>query len=252
MKWISSILPCPFSTGDCEAGAMRMLKPFCDTSLIVAAIMVTAALSVAGNPPVSLPTGTRVDVELTTTLSSSANQAGDPFIAEIENPIFAGGQEVVPAGSTLRGHVTFVKPPGRARGKAQMRLVGDSIITKAGKQFTFKAQLANLGPDAGVTKGNEGTLQGKGKSTKKTAEEAGIGAAAGAGVGAIAAGGQGALYGAGIGLAAGVIHAIAKHHKDIVLNAGTEMTFQLSTPGPESKASKNAAISAPFVCPTCQ
>jgi hypothetical protein len=223
---------------------------------LLAGITVSAVVATAGSiqPKLTLPVGTQVDVQLTTTISSSANQVGDPFVGQVENPIFAGGQEVIHAGSMLRGHIAFVKPAGRLRGKAEMRLVADDIVTKEGKQFSFKADLASLSSDTGATKkkDSEGTLQGAGKSTKKAAEDAGIATAAGAGVGGMSAGGTGALYGAGIGAVGGLIYALAKHHGNVVLNAGTELTFQLTTAGTESKASKNASISAPFVCSTCQ
>lgn len=205
----------------------------------------------ASNTQVVLPAGTSIDVELTSTISTSANRQGDPFTAQIEDPVFAHGVEVIPAGSMLRGHITFVKPPGRVKGKSEMRLVADAITTKAGKQFTFTASLAKANSDAKM-KGNEGTLEGAGKSVKNGAKDSGIGAAAGAGVGAIAAGGQGALYGAGIGAVAGLVGALAKHHKNLVLHPGTELTFVLSTPAAESKAAPGAAISAPFICSTCR
>src|SRR5579885_13607 len=204
-----------------------------------------AHLAGAQTSQFTLPAGTRIDAQLTSTLSSSANQQGDPFTAKIEDPIFVKGVEVVPAGSMLRGHVAFVKPPGRAKGKAEMRLVADSIVTQNGKQYSLNAQLTHNDSANGVkVKGDEGTLQGPGKSKTQSAEETGIGAAAGAGVGAIADGGIGAL--------AGAIHALAKHHKDIVLHPGTELTFVLTSPATESKATKSSAVSTPFVCTSCR
>jgi len=222
-------------------------------AMIVALVGGCGLLAGAQTSQFTLPAGTRIDAQLTSTLSSAANQQGDPFTAKIEDPIFVKGIEAVPAGSTLRGHVAFVKPPGRAKGKAEMRLVADNIITPNGKQYSLNAQLTNNDSANGVkVKGDEGTLQGPGKSKKQSAEETGIGAAAGAGVGAIADGGTGALYGAGIGALAGAIHALAKHHKDIVLHPGTELTFVLTSPATETKATKSSAISTPFVCTSCR
>ncbi|MGH9351120.1 MAG: hypothetical protein ACRD2G_03000 [Terriglobia bacterium] len=222
-------------------------------ALATFAWLVPALLLGASTPQPAIPSGTQIDVRLTTTLSSSANQQGDPFLAEVEQPIFAKGQEIVPAGSTLRGHVTFVLPPGRVKGKAEMRLVADSVITKGGKQYVFSGQLASLTSDNGVKmKGSEGTLEGPGKSAKDAAKDSGIGAAVGAGVGALGDGGTGALYGAGIGAAAMAIRSLAKHHKNVVLDAGTELTFVLSTPGAESQSSKTAGVSAPFICASCK
>lgn len=220
--------------------------------IALAAFVLPVNLAAAAKPAVVIPTGTQIDVQLTTTLSSSANQQGDPFLAEVEQPVFAHGEEVIPAGSTLRGHVTFVKPPGRVKGKAEMRLVADSITTKAGTQFVFAAQLAKDNSSDGVKVGSEGTVVGAGKSMKQAAKDSGIGAAAGAGIGAIADGGQGALYGAGIGAVALAIRSLAKHHKNVVLGAGTPLTFVLTSPMTESHSTLTSGPSIPFICATCK
>jgi hypothetical protein len=222
-------------------------------AMAAAVLFASTLLSGASASQPVIPSGSQIDVKLTTTVSSSANQQGDPFLAEVEQPIFAGGQEIIHAGSTLRGHVAFVKPPGRAKGKAEMRLVADSIITKDGKQYVFTGQLAGLTSDNGVKmNGKEGTLQGPGKSKKTAAKDSGIGAAVGAGVGALGDGGTGALYGAGIGAVAMAIRSLAKHHKDVVLEAGTDLTFVLTSPATESRGSKSAGADAPFVCAGCK
>lgn len=220
--------------------------------LMVTVFFLPLGLAAATKSAVVIPAGTQIDVQLTTTLSSSANQQGDPFLAEVEQPIFAHGEEVVPAGSTLRGHVTFVRPPGRVKGKAEMRLVADSITTKAGVQFVFAAQLTKGDSPDGVKVGSEGTVVGAGKSVKQAAKDSGIAAAAGAGIGAIADGGQGALYGAGIGAVALAIRSLAKHHKNVVLGAGTMLTFVLTSPMTESHSKSTSGPSVPFICPTCR
>jgi len=221
------------------------------TTLILALLAAPALLCASEAPKPVLPAGTRVSVQLISMLSSSADREGDLFTAQVEDPIFAGGIQVIPAGSTLRGHVTFVKPPGRVKGKAEMRLVADSIVMKNGHEYTFTGQLTNSAESPVKVKGNEGTIQGKGKSAKDAAKESGIGAAIGAGGGAIAAGGTGALYGAGIGAVAGLIHMLAKHHKNVVLQPGTSLVFVLTSPGKEAKASKTKGASVPFVCESC-
>ena len=219
--------------------------------LILALLAASALLCASGAPKPVLPVGTRVNVQLISMLSSSADRAGDIFTAQVEDPIFAGGMEVIPTGSTLRGHVTFVKPPGRVKGKAEMRLVADSIVLKNGHEYTFSGELTNSAESSVKVKGNEGTIQGKSKSAKQAAKESGIGAAIGAGGGAIAAGGTGALYGAGIGAVAGLIHTLAKHHKDVVLQPGTTLVFVLTSPGKEAKATPSKGASVPFVCQSC-
>ena len=221
------------------------------TGLILALLVAPLLLGASELPKPELPVGTQVSVTLISTLSTSADRAGDTFTAKVQDPVFAKGVEAVPAGSTLRGHVTFVKPPGRVKGKAEMRLVADAIELKDGRQYTFAGQLTN-GDDSSVkVNGNEGTIQGKGKSKTQAAKETGIGAAAGAGVGAMGAGGTGALYGAGIGALAGLIHTLAKHHKNVVLQPGTPLMFVLTSPGKIAKASQSKGTPVPFICQSC-
>lgn len=220
-------------------------------TLIVAMLAGPMLLGAAANPKPAIPAGTKIDVTLITELSSAADHSGDTFAAQVQDPVFVAGEQLIPAGSMLRGHVTFVKPPGRVKGKAEMRLEADSLTTKDGQAYTFRGELSNgVGSDVKVN-GSEGTIKGQGKSKKKAAEESGIGAAAGAGVGAIAAGGTGALYGAGIGALGGLIRTLAKHHKNVVLKTGTQLVFVLTTPGVPTKATPSNGLSAPFICDTC-
>ena len=222
------------------------------TGLVLAFLTAPALLWASDLPKPELPVGTQVSVTLISTLSSSADRAGDIFTAKVQDPIFAQGVEVVPAGSTLRGHVTFVKPPGRVKGKAEMRLLADAIVLEDGREYTFSGQLTDGNDQDVKVNGNEGTIEGKGKSKTQAAKESGIGAAAGAGVGALSAGGTGALYGAGIGAVAGLIHTLAKHHKDVVLQPGTPLLFVLTSPGKIANASESKGTPVPFVCQSCQ
>ena len=182
----------------------------------------------AEDETITIPAGSRLEVRLMTALSSRASQEGDPFSGRIVEPIFIGGEEVLPAGSTLEGRVIYVKDPGRVKGKAEMRLLAESITTPQEVKYTIVASLEDVQGAEGVSlKGKEGAIQGPTKSKKDAAKEAGIGAGVGAGVGVLAAGGTGALYGAGIGLLASAIHSIAKRGKDVVLPMGTELTFTI-------------------------
>jgi hypothetical protein len=196
--------------------------------LTVGALSVLATLAsplAASTDTFTIPAGTTLDVQLTSTLSTKTNQTGDLFTGKVTEPIFYQGEEVVPEGSAVQGHLTFVQPPGRVKGKAEMRLVLDAIKTPDGQNYSLAAQLQEVKGPTGVTvKGNEGTIQGPGKDTKGGAIETGVAAGVGAGVGAIADGGSGALYGAAIGAVVAVAHTLAKHHGEATLPPGTDMT----------------------------
>lgn len=192
--------------------------------LLVAVVF--AGLSVYASDSFSIPAGSTLRAQLETTLNTKMNKNGDPFVARIVEPILVKGEEVVPVGSTVEGHVSFVKEPGRAKGVAEMRLTPETLTTPDGIQYSISAGLqGEEGAEGAKVKGDEGTIQGSGKSKKGAAKDVGIGAGAGAGVGAIAGGGTGALYGVGIGAAAGMLHNVLRKHKDLTIPAGTELTF---------------------------
>jgi len=224
------------------------MKQACSLTLVTTGIILAVGLlawAVDGSD-IALPSGTQLVVKLTNTLSTKGSEEGDPWAGKVAEPIFAAGQEVVPANSTVRGHVTFVKPAGRATGRGEMRLVAETISTPEQGTFTIVAQLQDAQDNTGTkVKDSEGTIEGPGKSAKSAAKEAGIGAVVGAGVGTLAHGGSGALYGMAIGAMAGLIHSAAKKHQGPLLLPGTELTFVLDrtflskrvTPPPRSNPS---------------
>jgi hypothetical protein len=193
---------------------------------------------------VSIPAGSVLHMKLTTTLTSKTNKTGDAFTGQVTQPIMVEGKEVVPKFSQVVGHVAFVKPSKRIKGKAQMRLVIDKLVTPdEDKQFLLPSTLddSNNAPCA-HTKDEEGTLEGCGKSKKDAMKGAAIGGAMGAGAGATVGlgheieceyygncGGPGMGadigYGAAIGAGTALIYSLFKHEKDIILVQGTELTF---------------------------
>jgi type IV secretion system protein VirB10 len=189
----------------------------------LAAILIISTSSFAADDAITLPAGTELHVQLITSLSSKTNETGDMWSGKVVEPVFAKGKEIVPQGSSVDGHITYVKGPGRTKGKGEMRLVVDSISTSDASRYNIVASLKDA--EGANVADKEGTMQGPGKDKTRTEVETGVGAAAGAGVGAIAHGGTGALYGAGIGAMAGLVHSALKKGKDIVVPAGSEMTF---------------------------
>jgi type IV secretion system protein VirB10 len=207
---------------------LTMTKRVYSLGVAILAVSLFPALALGAEDTLTLPAGSNLNVRLTTTLSTRTNQNGDPWMAQVVEPIISGGEEVVPTGSTVEGQVTYVKSPGRVKGVGEMRLVAESITTTAGARYVISASLEDAqGAEGAKVKGEEGTIKGP-SSKKDDAVKTGIGAGVGAGVGAIAAGGTGALYGAGIGAGVGLIRSLFKRGKDVVLPRGTDMTFVIS------------------------
>jgi hypothetical protein len=242
-----------------KPGAMRREeKPMKSLHLRLVAGLILGialpALAVAAEPAdtLTIPAGSTITARLTTTLSTGANEEGDPFTARVIDPVFDGGIEVIPAGSTVEGRVTFEKEPGRVKGRAEMRLLAQTITTPDDNAtYSIVAGLNDAeGAEGSKVKDEEGTIRGPGKSKKRAAVEAGVGAAVGAGVGAVAGGavspggsGKGALYGLVIGGVAGLIHSIHKKGKDVILPQGTELTFVIQRTTTAKRVSKPAQSS---------
>ena len=91
--------------------------------LIAAAVLVYSAVCFSADDTITLPAGSEIHVQLITTLSSKTNEAGDTWSAKVVDPIFLKGKEVFPEGSFVDGHITYLKGPGHAKGRGEMRLV---------------------------------------------------------------------------------------------------------------------------------
>ena len=219
--------------------------------LMAGAVLLPAAwASETKVPPAAsqlIPAGTLLHVRLTCTLTSKTSKPGDPFTGVVTQPIVVDGKEIIGAGSTVEGHVTFVKQSGRISGVAQMRVVLDDIITTEDVKLALPAGLddTNGGACAKTGSDEEGTIKGCGKNKKDAMKDAAIGGAMGAGAGAMVGLGSeidcqyygncgGPGFGSSIGMGAGIgagtvlIYDLLKHEKHIILVQGTTMTFVIN------------------------
>lgn len=230
---------------------------------VVASVLIFAALSLAASD--SVPAGTTLHVRLGTTLTSKTNKPGDLFTGAVAQAVVVNGKEVVPAGSMVEGHVAFVKPSGRIRGKAQMRIVLDSITTADDLTLRVSSTLEDThGGVCGSTANEEGTIVGCGKSKKDAAKDAALGAVMGAGAGSTVGMGQqincryygncggpgmgtDVLYGAAIGAATALIYNLLRHEKHVILLQGTDLVFVVNrtVEAANAAAAGDAANSTP-------
>ncbi len=119
------------------------------------AILVLGTFSFAADDTITLPAGSELHVQLITTLSTKDNDTGDFWTGKVVMPIFGKGGEIVPEGSTVDGHITFVKAPGQTKGKGEMRLFADSITTPDRSKYNLVTSLEN--PQYPKSTDDEGT-----------------------------------------------------------------------------------------------
>ena len=240
------------------------MKRFLST---LVALTLTAAFSFlrarAADSP-AIPPGTILQVKLGTTITSKTNKPGDTFTGQVVKPVVSGNETLVPEGSMVSGHVAYLKPAGRIKAKAQMRIVLDSITTPEDQNIQLSSTLEDSkgGVCGSAPSDGEGTIVGCGKSKKDAAKDAALGGAVGAGVGgAVGVGqeiecryygncggpglGSDLLYGAGIGAGTALLYNLFKHQKEIILIAGTELTFVVNRTLDSSNSSLPHGASKP-------
>lgn len=193
-----------------------------------------------GQPPLSgrvvvVGAGTKFQASLKNTMDSGSTQPGESVEATLPSPIYSGGVEVVPAGSTLIGQVSNVVSARRfrfgANGKIDIRFT--AIQTPDGRRFPLSASVD--GSQVKLTGGSTAGRVGKGLLT--TGIGAGSGAALGTALGAIVgatsngqvgrATGMGAVFGTAIGGGVGLVGAGVRKGSEVIFHAGTELPVQL-------------------------
>jgi hypothetical protein len=158
--------------------------------------------------------GTQISVRLIDPIDSEKNQAGDTFHATLNTPLNSDGDEAVPAGVELTGHLVDVKSASKFAGQSMVSMQLDSL--------SFGGKTYNLQTDQYK---KQGASRGK-----NTAEKVGGGAVIGSIIGALAGGGKGAAIGgaAGAGVGGGV--QAASKSQQIKLPSETVLNFTMQAP----------------------
>ena len=158
--------------------------------------------------------GTQLTVRLIDPIDSEKNQTGDTFHATLNAPLTSDGEQAVPAGVELTGHLVDVKSAGKFAGQSVVVLQLDSL-SSSGKTYSLQTDQYR----------KQGSSRGK-----NTAEKVGGGAIIGGIIGAIAGGGKGAAIGtaAGAGVGGGV--QAASKSQQIKLPSETVLNFVLQAP----------------------
>jgi hypothetical protein len=158
--------------------------------------------------------GTQMTVRLVDAIDSEKNQTGDTFKATLNAPLTSDGEEVVPAGSDIAGHLVSVKSAGKFAGQSEVVMQLDSL-TVGGKTYNLQTdQYRKTGSSRG----------------KNTAEKVGGGAVIGSIIGALAGGGKGAAIGAAAGAGVGGGVQAATKSQQIKFPSETVLNFTLQAP----------------------
>lgn len=191
-------------------------------------LLATALLSLPAMAQSALSPGTPVYIKLQSTLATFMNKAGDQFWGTVTQPVMESGRVVIPAGSTVVGHLTKVSEPRRIAGKPTIGLHPDAVTLPNGARYALSAVLVDTSLRDGSDVNEEGQFKGSGHDQHDTRETA-IGGGAGVVMGALLGGAEGGLIGAGAGVAATTAHWLYKR-RSATLAAGTVLIFEISRP----------------------
>ena len=168
----------------------------------------------------TIPTDETIRVRMNEQLSSETARPGDRFTTTVVDPVYAGGIEVIPAGSTVTGRVTEVQRAGRRSKAGSIGVTFISLRLPNGATHPINGSLTSLSSES-VNYDNEGQVSGR-SSVKRNTVFIGGGAATGALIGAISGGGRGAGVGAGVGAGLGVAGALFSKGEEAVVKRDTE------------------------------
>jgi type IV secretion system protein VirB10 len=201
----------------------------------------TAPAAAAPAPnSILVPAGTRVLLELRSSVNTKSAKPGDGVYLSSTFPVIVGNRVVIPAGVYVQGVVDNVIRPGRGVGakKAQLNMHFTSMIFPNGSVVEIPGVVNSLpGAEHQKVNGDEGTIQQDGGSNKahNAGETAKVAVPTGATIGSIGGleGGHplaGGLEGAGAGLAAAGIVALFTRGADVNIASGSQVEMVLQRP----------------------
>ncbi len=194
----------------------------------MALLLATALLSLPAMAQSTLSPGTAVYIKLQSTLATFMNKRGDQFWGKVTQPVMESGKVLIPAGSTVVGHITRISEPRRIAGKPTIGLHPDSVTLPNGAKYALSAVLVDTSLRDGSDVNEEGQFKGNGHDRHDTRETA-VGGGAGLVVGALIGGAEGGLIGAGVGAGATMAHWLYKR-RSATLAAGTVLIFEVNRP----------------------
>jgi hypothetical protein len=204
-------------------------------SVCAVVLLISAAALPARAQSHELLQGTEVHLRLLTGLSTAVAKSGDPFIAEVTQPVYVGSQMILPAGARVHGTVGGVIHSRHFpifRGQAAMNLSFRDLEIDS---RIFPAKMSILGlqnPSSGEKQGKtrkdvkveEGQVLQAKHDIKGDVIAGTIGTGGGALIGVVF---SNAARGFGLGLAGSAVYILERKGKEVELPAQTAITVRM-------------------------
>ena len=122
-------------------------------SLTVAALIV----SLAG--AAEIPSGTHIEIRLTTAVNSTSAKVKDSVEAVVIAPVVIDGNIALAAGTKVKAEIQDVKQPAKADDKATVQIQFNALAGAGGQRAPLKARLVGI-DNARETVDDQGRIQG--------------------------------------------------------------------------------------------
>jgi hypothetical protein len=203
---------------------------------VVGCLLLTLAPPVQSQSGQQLLQGTQIKLVLLNGLSTSVTREGDPFTAVVAEPVYIGGQLMLPAGARVNGEVGQVMRPRRFgifRSQAAMHLKFKSIEIDR-REIPAPMSIISIHETAadgtGKRRGDLRTQEGAFVEAKRDVKGAfatvALAGGGGTGVGTIF---SHVMRGLAIGLIGGSTYVMVKKGKEVELPAQTGFLVRLDS-----------------------
>ncbi len=201
---------------------------------VAVCLIVSAALPVQSQNRNQLLQGTQIRLVLLNGLSTSVAREGDPFAAVVAEPVYMGGQLILPAGARVTGQVGSIVTAKRFslfRGQAAMSLTFRTIEVDH-REIPVQMSILSIQDASTQTSGKrrkdirveEGQVVEARPDIKGGVTAVGLGTAGGTVVGAVF---SHVIRGMALGLVGGTVYVMAKKGHPVELPAQTALVVRL-------------------------
>ena len=178
--------------------------------------------------PNEVPAGTMLATRIRETISTVSTPVGARFTAEVISPMEHDGRVIIPAGSTLEGHVSVVRGGRRVSGAAAIHLLPESVTLPDGTHYILHAQVIDTSQHNVTRVSSEGTILRR-DHIKGTVAAMSLTTGGAAATGAVFGGVPGFFIGAGIGAGVSTVWWLKQDRQEVVPE-NTGIIFSLNTP----------------------
>src|SRR5438045_1776413 len=106
--------------------------------------LVLIATVCGSGAPVEIPTGTKIQIRLTTTIDTGSAKPKEPVEAVVILPVLVNGQFATAQGTKITGQIKEIKPASKPDEQTQLTLQFDELKDRDGKKANLSARLIEV------------------------------------------------------------------------------------------------------------